>query len=296
MQLLSETLAQLLSARDPETVVRGLFPKVAAHLGVDIYSYYMVAAGGDALELHSCAGIPEEVLAAFQRSEFGQAISGKVAQTRCSIVANDIQHSDQEESATARGLGIQTYVCNPLMVEDRLLGTLSFASRTRVAFEPDELEFIRVISQHTAIALDRLSTAQALRESGERLAASLAAAETGTFRWNMRTNSLDWDGPLDRLFGLVPGSTVRSLAQFIETVHPEDRAGVIARCERCAREGVDFDMEFRVVWPDGSVRWLDDKGKVFLDESGRPEYMTGACVDITERKQSESQLFQQKEV
>src|SRR6185436_15829952 len=88
----------------------------------------------------------------------------------------------------------------------------------------------------------------------------------------------------------------RSLGQFIDRVHPEDRARVIAGCERCAREGVDFDMEFRVVWPDGSIHWIDDKGKVFLDPKGHPEYMTGACVDITERKQSETQLVQQKQV
>ncbi len=60
LQLLSETLGQLISARDPETIVRELFPKVAAHLGVDTYFNFMVNESGDALRLHSCAGIPEE--------------------------------------------------------------------------------------------------------------------------------------------------------------------------------------------------------------------------------------------
>ena len=59
-------------------------------------------------------------------------------------------------------------------------------------------------------------------------------------------------------------------------VHPDDRAGVVERCERCAREGADFEMEFRVVWPDGSLRWLYDRGKTFRDAEGRPAYMTGA--------------------
>lgn len=296
MQLLSDTLAQLLNARDPNTIVRELFPKVAQHLDVDTYFNFMVNEEGNALELHSCAGIPEETARSIRRLEYGQAICGTVAQIRQPIVANDIQNSDYDKAALVRGFGLQTYACNPLMVEDRLLGTLSFASRTRASFDAEELEFIRVISQHTAIALDRLKTAQALRESSERLAASLAAAETGTFRWNIRTNSLDWDDPLDRLFGLVPRNTVRSLQQFIERVHPDDRPGVIARCERCAQDGVDFDMEFRVIWPDGSIHWLDDKGKVFFGQDGRPDYMTGACVDITERKASEAQLVHQKEV
>jgi PAS domain S-box-containing protein len=125
------------------------------------------------------------------------------------------------------------------------------------------------------------------RESRERLEAALEASGTGTFRWDIVTNALDWDRELDRLFGLPPGRTVRSLERFVELVHPDDRAGVLERCRRCKEEGADFAMEFRVVRPDGSVRWLDDRGRTFRDAAGRPAYMTGACVDVTERKRAE---------
>lgn len=125
---------------------------------------------------------------------------------------------------------------------------------------------------------------EALRESRERLQAALDGSGAGTFRWDIQTDALEWDENLDRLFGLSPGKTVRSLDKFIETVHPDERGGVIAACRRCALEGVDFDLEFRVVWPDGTVRWLSDKGRTFLDDDGRPAYMTGMCVDVTERR------------
>jgi PAS domain S-box-containing protein len=130
-QLLSETLAQLLAAGDSDTVVRELFPKVAAHLGVDTYFNFMVTEGGDELALHSCQGIPEETAKAIQRLKFGQAICGTVAQTRRTIVAHDIQNSNYDKADLVRGFGIQAYACHPLMIGDRLLGTLSFASRTR---------------------------------------------------------------------------------------------------------------------------------------------------------------------
>ncbi|HWN96026.1 MAG TPA: PAS domain S-box protein, partial [Methylomirabilota bacterium] len=137
---------------------------------------------------------------------------------------------------------------------------------------------------------ERKRTELALRVSDERLRAALSASGTGTFRWGLRTNEVGWDDSLDALFGLPGGQTVRSLEAFIAAVHPEDRPGVLERCERCARDGADFNMEFRVVWPDGSVHWLDDKGKTFFDAAGKPLYMTGACVDITERKQTETAL------
>jgi PAS domain S-box-containing protein len=110
---------------------------------------------------------------------------------------------------------------------------------------------------------------------------ALEASCTGTFHWDIQDNRLTWDGALDRLFGLRPGEAVRSLDQFIALVHPDDRAEVIRRCERCRDDGDDFEMELRVVYPDGSVHWLYDRGRTFLDSNGRARTMTGACVDIT---------------
>lgn len=138
-------------------------------------------------------------------------------------------------------------------------------------------------------------TEQILKESEERLQAALDASLTGTFRWNIQTNELLWDENRDRLFGLPPGDTVKSLQDFIDRVHPDDRQAVIDLCRRCADEGTAFDMEFRVVWPDASLHWLDDKGKSFFDEDGKPLYMTGACVDITEHKESNNALEQSEE-
>lgn len=136
---------------------------------------------------------------------------------------------------------------------------------------------------------------QRITENQQRLQAALRAANAGTFRWDIRTNSLNWDDALDSLFGFEPGRTVRSLNQFIARVHPDDQARVIERCQRCANEGVDFEMEFRVVWPDSSIHWLYDKGKVFF-EDGLPSYMTGACVEITDRKHAEFQTHHQRDI
>ncbi|HSF46189.1 MAG TPA: PAS domain S-box protein, partial [Chitinophagaceae bacterium] len=143
---------------------------------------------------------------------------------------------------------------------------------------------------------ERKQMADALEEKSQRLKAALDASSTGTFRWNIQTNDLSWDENLDKLLGLSPGQTVQSLDKFIEIVHPEDRQKVTDGYMTCANEGADLDREFRVVWPDGSLRWLDDKGKTFCDEVGKPLYMTGACVDITEHKILEQSLNYQKQL
>jgi GAF domain-containing protein len=216
-QLLSETLAQLLAAGDSDTVVRELFPKVAAHLGVDTYFNFMVTDEGDELALHSCQGIPEETAKAIQRLKFGQAICGTVAQTRRTIVAHDIQNSNYDKADLVRGFGIQAYACHPLMIGDRLLGTLSFASRTRRKFDEDELEFIRIISQYTAVALDRLQNARALLKNAQRLSLALAAADLGDWTWDAASDMMTLSERAAEIFGVAPGAkaTRESMRQIL---------------------------------------------------------------------------------
>ena len=133
-----------------------------------------------------------------------------------------------------------------------------------------------------------------LRESKERVRAALWASHTGTFRWDIRSNELVWDDAQHALFGLPASNTVRNMETFLAAVHPDDRAGVIERFRRCAHDGADLDMEFRVLWPDGSLHWLDDKGRTTLDEAGKPACMTGTCVDITTHKLNEESLQKQQ--
>ena len=130
----------------------------------------------------------------------------------------------------------------------------------------------------------------ALRESRERLRAALAAAETGTWRWDFATHTVHGDENLARLFGLPPEPARRNIREFGRAVHPDDREAVAATGRRCFREGADFDLEFRVVRPDGGgERWLAGKGRTFTDDGGVPRYNTGACVDITRHKRLERQ-------
>lgn len=129
-----------------------------------------------------------------------------------------------------------------------------------------------------------------LLNSQERLVAALAASHTGTFRWDIRTNQLEWDSELNRLFGLTGTATAGALPEFFALVHPDDLPRVASACERCRESGADFHEEFRIPLPDGSVRWLEDKGKTFFGPDGRPAYMTGACVDITARKEAEKSI------
>ncbi|HEU4687217.1 MAG TPA: response regulator, partial [Vicinamibacterales bacterium] len=166
--LLWDAAAIMLSTDDPDRMVRGLFEKVSAHLGTDAYFNFLVNAAGDALHLMSCAGIPEETARTIQRLDFGQAVCGTVAVQRRPIVATHIQDSDDPKVQLVKSFGIRSYACNPLLAENRLIGTLSFASRTKDSFEPEEVAFIETLCQYITMAYERLRLLERLRDGDRR--------------------------------------------------------------------------------------------------------------------------------
>jgi PAS domain S-box-containing protein len=118
----------------------------------------------------------------------------------------------------------------------------------------------------------------------QRLRLALSASRMGTWRWDLRTGAVDWDEQLEALNGLAPGSFDGSTEMYRSLFHPDDRD----RAVEIVREGMRHDMpwrfDHRVVWPDGSVHWLEGRGDPVHDASGAVVGATGVSVDIDERR------------
>ena len=136
---------------------------------------------------------------------------------------------------------------------------------------------------------ERNRAEEALRQSEERLRAALAAAAMGTWRWEAATDRDTRDAGLNRLLGLEAVESTQGVQEFFNRVHPEDREEVRRTFDSSIRDRNVYLAEFRIVRPDGTIRWLHDQGKPFFDESGLLRYVTGAAVDITERKEAEAE-------
>jgi PAS domain S-box-containing protein len=143
---------------------------------------------------------------------------------------------------------------------------------------------------------ERKQAEEALARSRERLQLALSAARMGTWHWDLANDALTWDENLGQLYGLdVHQSTLRH-EQLIERVHPDDRTFVQDAVQRALNGNGTLDCEFRVVLPTGKVRWLADQGRVVRDSAGAPLYMTGVCLDVTDRKLMEERLRQAQRV
>jgi PAS domain S-box-containing protein len=168
LRLLWESASVLLTTDEPDAMMRGLFTKIAPHFQLDTYFNFMVDDSGNALHLESCIGIPDEAAREIRRLEFGQAVCGNVALHRRPITATFIQQSDDPKVQLVKSFGIRAYACNPLLAGDRLLGTLSFASRTREQFDAEELEFLATITRYVTVAYERIRLVRELRETDRR--------------------------------------------------------------------------------------------------------------------------------
>ena len=128
-------------------------------------------------------------------------------------------------------------------------------------------------------------TANALKESEERLRLALDAGLMGMWDHNLVTDEIVWSPRLYELLGRDPHGQEISGGTFFEYIHPEDRPRVETHIEQWMESGEEFIDEFRIVRQDGAVCWFASAGRLFRDETGRPVRIIGINYDISEAKQ-----------
>lgn len=146
----------------------------------------------------------------------------------------------------------------------------------------------RVWSFHDITELCRAE--QMAKVAKERLRQGQLFANIGTWELNIVSGELYWTEGIAPLFGYPAGDLNTSYDKFIEAVHTEDRQAVMDAVSACIERDEPYDIEHRVVWPDGTVRWLFERGAVMRDADGKPLRMLGVVQDIDERKRIEEAL------
>jgi PAS domain S-box-containing protein len=137
---------------------------------------------------------------------------------------------------------------------------------------------------------ERRRAEQAVRESEARLQLAQHIAQIGTFEWDMQKAVSSWTLELEAMYGLPPGGFPGTQAAWENLIHSEDRAEAVRLVEQTLSTGAPVTGEWRVIWPDGTVRWLAGRWQAFHDEAGTPLRMIGVNIDITDRKRAEESL------
>ncbi|MBN9693880.1 MAG: PAS domain-containing protein [Verrucomicrobia bacterium] len=137
---------------------------------------------------------------------------------------------------------------------------------------------------------------EALELATTRLALATQTAGVGIWDWDVRANRLLWDEAMYRLYGVTAAQFSGAYAAWLSGLHPEDRARQDGEIQAALAGEREFKTEFRVVWPDSSIRVIQANGVVIRDDAGRPVRMLGTNWDITSRKQAEETIREQKQI
>jgi PAS domain S-box-containing protein len=178
-RLLSTSLALLLESARPLEAAAELFPRIAAPLKLEAYFNFLIGPSATEMRLHAAGGIPPDVRRMLATTD----INGPSAFSRCAFLKkplniSHVQSTTEPHTEFIRKLGLRAYVGFPLLVGDRLLGTLSFGSYARDVIAAEDVSFLSTLSQYIAVAIERAFREQALHEAKVSLSQHAEGLET----------------------------------------------------------------------------------------------------------------------
>lgn len=286
----------LAGARSLEEAVPGILEAIGGNLGWAAGAFWQRdPEDGDLFSVEVWYSRPDlrsfEEVTTRTRLPPGRGLPGRVWETREPVWVRDLAsdpHIVRRELSAV--LGLRTALAFPLLVEREILGILEFFSQRPA--EPGEplFDMMEAIGSEIGQFAKRTRAEAALRESEERLRLALEAGRMGTWDWDILAGRLRWSEGLERIYGFPPGGFGGSLDEFLESVLPEDREALTTRITADLEGRREHQAEFRILRPDGSLRWIEGRGQILLDEAGRPVRMVGVSMDVTERKRVEEAL------
>lgn len=185
-------------------------------------------------------------------------------------------------------LGVLRSVSVAITADASPFGVIAaFADDADGSFDQTAVDLLGAASRILGAAVARTRVEDSLRSSEQRLALAQRIAHLGSYDWDIATDTNTWSDELYRIYGAEPQSFNASYERFLGFIHPDDREAIIAVHQRALADHQPYQMEERIVWPDGSIRILESNGEVILDAEGNPARMVGICLDVTERREEQ---------
>lgn len=172
----------------------------------------------------------------------------------------------------------------------RELGHLCVLDLKPLMDRDNVMRILAIFGSRAAAELERMQAEAAVQDAQERLKLSLEATDLGIWDWNIETGRVVWSEQVPPIFGLTRESFDGTYESYFRCLHPDDRGLVSQAIEASLHDGADYEVEHRIVRPDGRIRWVACKGDVLCDEDGRAVRMLGTVQDITDRKEADARL------
>jgi predicted ATPase/signal transduction histidine kinase/CheY-like chemotaxis protein len=297
-----------------EKMIDTLMRTALEHAGAQRGLLFIPREGAQRLEAEATTA-GDSITVRFRRAgvsagELPHSVLHYVVRTRESVILDDASAQEAfSEDEYIRRNRVRSVLCLPLIKQATLIGVLYLENNlTPHAFTPARSAVLKLIASQAAISLEnarlytdveqenteRRRAEQALRRSEAYAAQAQTLSHTGSFGWNTVTDAIYWSAETFRIYEF-DRTVPLELARIVQQTHPEDRNFFERTLERARREKTDFEMEYRLLMSDGSVKHLQVVARAMADESGDLEFV-GAMMDITRRRRAETvQRAQERE-
>ena len=309
-RLLKTAVALAHAAGDPEDAIRWALGLIRDYCGWPLgHAFLLEGETGTLASTRVWDTTEQERFAPFiDESEMlrladGIGMPGRIIATGKPVWISDVQRADNfPRRDAARAAGIRSAAGVPIPSSRGVLGVLEFFSDVPEEYDADLLDFVAHVGSQLGVILDRnrdvrdrRSAEAALKRSEEDLAAAQRLAHIGSWSWDVGDDKVKWSAELHRIYGIVDSAGPVSFEEYISRVHPEDRERVASAVRNTIESLQPLEHEYRIVWPDGRVRWVHAAVEVSLRDGQAARRLSGFCHDITERREAEERRAQAQE-
>lgn len=212
------------------------------------------------------------------------------------VTATDVQNDqrfDEAQRSVHVALNVRAQVVIPFLRNGELIGALCVQQDQPRVWRNDEIALVEETTERLQAEIERVHAERKLRESEERLQTAQKAGNVGIWDWDAATNKTYWSETMWTLHGYQQPMEEKVWEQ---SQHPEDQQRVQEKIAKALASGdTEYDDEYRVVHPDGSIHWIESVARIIRDEAGKPLRMSGVNLDITERKKMENAIRESEE-
>jgi PAS domain S-box-containing protein len=268
---------------DPAEIQATASRMLGEYLGANRVAYFEIRGADYVVERDYVNGV-KTLMGSYPIDSFGPQLlaayrSGRVVSA--SHVASDPNLSPAQHSAYA-AIQIAAYIGIPLIKNGEFVAELAIHMAEPRDWMPDEVALAEEVAERTWATVEHARAEEQLRLATE-------ASRLGLWFWNLETDCLIWTEQCKAVFGL-PADAEMSYEIFLAALHPDDRQRTHEAVTRSIDERMDYDIEYRTCWPDGTIHWIAAKGSCTYDTTGQPTRMMGVVLDISDRKQAEVAL------
>ncbi len=293
LEILSDTASRLLASENPQEIVKELCVRVMNYLDCHTFFNFIVDENAGKLHLNTYAGIPDKSARGIEWLNYGVAICGCVALDGQQIIAENIPETIDQRTDLIKSFGIKAYACHPLMSRGKVIGTLSFGTKSRISFNDEEIALMKSVADQVAIAMARVIAEKELYDTKSYLENLINYANAPIIVWDSQSKIELFNRAFEKLTGYASDEV---LGKKLDFLFPNESLND-------AREKISQSLKTRLETVEIPILCKNGEIKTFLWNSANINDFNSKKListiaqghDITERKRVLNQLKESEE-